>query len=393
MNTATYSPGTKDSNTVTKDELLQASSCLYQYLLKTHWNGRAVAGSDPGIRFNSRIGRFIKSYTRFLPWLDDMVYVQAQKYWIMSNWRVAEMGLADAQQCKDVARACADYLLAIQCREGYWEYPNKEWGGRIATVEGNYGAMGLTEVYLRTRQGSFLEGAKNWYRYAVNEIGFGGKDGLAAINYFAHMGSSVSVPNVTVSPLRTFALLAEASGDDQYLEYCDRMVRWLGQVQRCSGELPYAIVSPEGGDAKQRIHFLCYQYNAFELLNLIAYYRLTHDGEAWPIMEKLASFVAEGVSDNGACRYDCNRDTPEVSYYTAASAAALHQATECGIGDYRAIADRAYRRVLSQQKPNGGMTFYSKGNYGFLSDRRSYPRYLSMTLYLFLVGAKGRSEI
>ncbi len=382
----------KNDKPVTKDELLQAASCLYRYLLTTHWNGNAVAGSDPGIRFNSRIGRFIKSYTRFLPWSDDMVYAQAQKYWIMSNWLVGEMELADAQQCEEIAVACADNLRAIQRPKGYWEYPNKEWKGRIATVEGNYGAMGLLEVYLHTRQESLLEGAKNWYRFAVNDIGFRGKDGLLAINYFAHI-DKVSVPNVTVSALRTFALLATASGDDKYLEYCGRMVRWLGQVQRSNGELPYAVVSPEGGDAKQRIHFLCYQYNAFELLNLIAYYRMTHDSEARQIMENLAAFVAKGVTDSGACRYDCNRDVPEVSYYIAASAAALHQATEYDIGDYRAVADRAYRRVLSQQKPDGGMTFYSKDNYRFLSDRRSYPRYLSMTLYLFLLGSQRGSEI
>ena len=376
-----------DKGPVTKDELRQAGRRLYQYLLTTHWRGDVLTGPDPGIRFNSRIGRFAKSYTSFLPWSDDMVYVQAQKYWIMSNRLVAEMNLADVRQSEEIAVACAEHLRAIQHPDGYWEYPNKEWKGRIATVEGNYGAMGLIEVYLRTGEQSLLDGAQSWYRFAVKGIGFRGDNGRLAINYFAHK-NSVSVPNVSVSALRTFALLAHASNDDQYLEFCQQMVTWLGRVQRPNGELPYAVVNIEGADPKDRIHFLCYQYNAFELLNLIAFYRLTEDEAVLPILDNLARFVAAGVTQQGACRYDCNQDVPEVSYYTAAAAAALHQATDLGIGDYRALSDRAYRRVLSQQTPDGGMAFYSKNNYRFLSDRRSYPRYLAMTLYLFLIGSQ-----
>jgi hypothetical protein len=35
---------------------------------------------------------------------------------------------------------------------------------------------------------------------------------------------------------------------------------------------------------------------------------------------------------------------------------------------------------LSQQRQDGGFAFYSRHNYGFLRDTRSYPRYLSMIL-------------
>jgi hypothetical protein len=68
-----------------------------------------------------------------------------------------------------------------------------------------------------------------------------------------------------------------------------------------------------------------------------------------------------------------------------AAGTALRRATELDIGDYSSLADRALKRVLSQQREDGGIAFYSQGNYGFLTDRRSYPRYLSMILYHMLL--------
>ena len=50
-----------------------------------------------------------------------------------------------------------------------------------------------------------------------------------------------------------------------------------------------------------------------------------------------------------------------------------------GLGDYRELADRAFLRVLGQQQADGSFP-YSLRNYRVLSDRRSYPRQLSMLL-------------
>lgn len=61
-------------------------------------------------------------------------------------------------------------------------------------------------------------------------------------------------------------------------------------------------------------------------------------------------------------------------YYTAAVAVALSQATVLGLGSFRSLADRAYGRVMSQQRADGAIEFFSRENYGFLADRRSYPR-------------------
>jgi len=241
--------------------------------------------------------------------------------------------------------------------------------------------LGLLESYCRTRQESLLAGAKNWYRFLIDGVGFQGSDGLLAVNYFADVPSAM-VPNNTTLTLLTLAKLADATGDDQYLALSRSMVAWLRQVQLVTGELPYAV---ETSERKGHRHYLCYHYSAFEFLDLAQYYRITGDQAVWSILEKLAVFLSKGISESGAARYDCYREGPEVPYYTAAVATALSQATVLGVGNFRSLADRAYRRVLSQQTTDGWIEFFSRGDYGLLTDRRSYPRNLSMILYHLLL--------
>ena len=364
---------------VSSRTLCDAAGRLHSYLLREHWNGHALVGPDSGVRFNARIGRFIKSYLDFLPRQDSHIYLQGQGYWILSNWLMAD--LRGDELCKEIALLCSEYVLSLQRPEGYWEYPNPEWKGRVATVEGNFATLGLLESYCRTRQESLLVGAKNWYRFLVDGVGVQGGDGLLAVNYFANVASAM-VPNNTTLTLLTLAKLADATGDDQYLALGGSMVAWLRQVQLAVGELPYSV---ESSERKGRRHYLCYQYNAFEFLDLAQYYRITGDQAVWPILKKLAVFLSKGISELGAARHDCYREGPEVPYYTVAVARALSQATVLGVGSFRSLADRAYRRVLSQQRTDGGIEFFSRGDYGLLTDRGSYPRNLSMILYHLLL--------
>jgi hypothetical protein len=361
------------------DGLLDAATRLYNYLIKEHWNGKVLQGPDSGIRFNSRVGRFVKSYMNFVDWSDGLVYFQAQGYWIIENWLMSD--LMDNEQYSQIALDCSRYVLAAQHAEGYWEYPNPEWKGRIATVEGCYGALGLLAAYHRTRDRSFLAGAKKWYQFLTKVVGFQGTGGLLAVNYFANVAGGM-VPNNTTLALKTLAKLADVTRDEQYLETCKGMVAWLSQVQLETGELPYSIGCAERAG---RLHFLCYQYNAFEFLDLAQYYHMTADKAIWPVLKRLANFLSTGVSESGAARYDCGHRRPEVLYYSAAVAAALSQATELGLGDFRSLADRTYGWTLSYQQKDGGFKFFSRRNYGLLSDRRSYPRNLAMILYHLLL--------
>ena len=58
-----------------------------------------------------------------------------------------------------LAVAAADGVLIRQRPEGYWDYPNPEWRGRIATVEGCFGALGLIDGFDHSGDARFLEGA------------------------------------------------------------------------------------------------------------------------------------------------------------------------------------------------------------------------------------------
>jgi hypothetical protein len=352
-----------------------AARGLHSYLVRAHWTGDALEGPDVGIRFNSRFGRFIKSYLPFLSWADRLRYNQTQGYWIAANWMVHD--LFEEQEAATLALATADDLLARQKEGGYWEYPNPEWRGRIATVEGNFATLGLLQAFERTHQERYLDGVQRWHRYLVTEMGFQEFNGGLAVNYFANRPSGM-VPNNSTLTARTLARVAQVTGDDSYLKQCPALIRFVRDAQKDTGELPY-IVGRKAGEG--RPHFLCFQYNAFEALDLIEYHRVSGDGDVLPTVAGIGRFLTGALAPSGGARYSCSEDRPEILYYTAAVAAALSQITELGLGDYRSLADTAYARVLAAQRDDGGMSYFSIGDYGFLSDRRSYPRNLAMILY------------
>src|SRR2546429_6538539 len=68
---------------------------------------------------------------------------------------------------------------------------------------------------------------------------------------------------------------------------------------------------------------------------------------------------------------------------SAVLAQAFARASQFEIPGYHAPADRAYDYLLGLQRPDGGFDF-SRGDYYFFKDRRSYPRNLAMILYHLL---------
>lgn len=360
----------------------RAAMALHAYLVCAHWTGKALSGPDSGIRFNSRIGRFIKSYLSALTWSDNLAYMQTQGYWILANWKLFD--LTGDDELQKISLSCSDNVLANQTSEGYWEYPNREWKGRIATVEGCFAALGLLESYARIGNDAYLASARKWCDYLVSEIGFRRQkdDGMQAINYFAHhTGDGGGVPNNSALALRFFATLSDATDEPRYLEPCGKMTAWLRHVQLPSGELPYFLGAP---GEKDTTHFLCFQYNAFELLELAWYRQLTDDDSVLPIIAGLAKYLATGLTGEGKARFDCMRDTPDVLYYTFAVAAALSVADDLQLGPYKTKADQAMRAALSHQRADGGFNYFSRKNYKCLTDRRPYPRNLAMMLFHLL---------
>jgi hypothetical protein len=360
------------------EDVLDAACKLNRLLLNEHWTGQLLVGPDPGVRINARIGRFVKSYLHNIPWHDEMAYLQAQGYWMLDQWLLADR-FGDASFGL-TAIACAEAVLQLQHSAGYWDYPNREWRGRVATVEGCWASLGLLECYARTGRKPFLTGAEQWHKYLIETIGFRQQRDprMLAVNYFSHHdGDGGGVPNNAALALRFMARLAELARQDRYLAHGPALIAWLSHVQFETGELPYRLGSNAASD---RPHFLCYQYNAFEFMDLVHYYKITGDRTVWAVLERLAGYLAGGLNANGAARFDCTRPTPEVAYYTSAIARALSQAATMGLGNAGTLADLGFQHVLSLQRPDGGFEFHSRADYGLLTDRRLYPRYLTMIL-------------
>lgn len=346
---------------------------LADYLVINHFDGSALVGPDPGLRFNARLWRFGKSMLRWLPWADDRMFMQTQGYWIWCNWMLYEMLGEDRFQQN--ALQTTRSLQSRQTEEGYWHYPLPQWRGRIATVEGNYGALGCIESFRRTQDPAFLQCALQWFEMLINRIGFIPYEDTLTIRYFAGRSGSM-IPNNTTLTLQFLAELYDITGEKTVRAYDEQMIGFLSLSQKESGELPYALAPP---GEQGREHFLCYQYNAFQFIDLARTWELTKHGGIYDILSRLIRFLKTGQAPDGHCMYKCGKAYPEVTYYTAALGAAFLKAESIGLGAYGGDAERAFEHVLTRQNRRGGFV-HSTRNYGILSDRRSYPRYLVMIL-------------
>lgn len=351
---------------------------LHEYLVAGHWDGHRLIGPDVGIRFNSRIGRFIKSYLRRAQWNDDYCYMQAQGYWVLDNWQL--FSLFGQEKYRDIAVRCSESMLAQQREDGAWNYPNPEWRGRIATVEGTWASLGLLESYRQTGDTKFLAGAQDWHEFLVREIGFQQVGEELATNYFSGRKGS-RIPNISAFVLRFLADLADATGQEAYLQPCSRLLQFLRVAQETTGEFPYAVQGERGSRCWR--HFQCYQYNAFQCLDLMHYYDLTGDFTALPLIRNVLSFLREGSAENGHAFFECGDRHREVAYHTAVLARAFARARQLGIDGYDALANRAYIYLVGLQRPDGSFSF-SRRDYFLLSDQRSYPRNLAMILHHLL---------
>ena len=360
------------------EKLFAAAERLHAYLVERHYHAGLLRGPDAGVRFNLRAWRFLKSAFSFLPWHDDYVFIQTQGYWILANWMLFEA--TGEARWRGVALESAEATLRLQRPDGAWAYPLPERRHLVATVEGNWGAIGLLASYAREPEQRFLEGAARWYDYLVGRIGFQQHDAGKAINYFDKPRGKV--PNNSVEAAWVFARLWRASGDKHYLEHVGGMADFVKSVQLGTGELPYVV---ESSYETRREHYLCYQYNAFQFLKLAWLERLKPSESVAAVLPGLAKFLATGVTDSGACAEDCFSRSVEVDYYTAALAAALEEAARLNLVDSD-LSRRAYDRVAARQKGDGSFN-YSEGDYGFLRDTRSYPRPMAMTLFHMLYGA------
>jgi hypothetical protein len=364
---------------VNRAPLFSAAERLHAHLLRAHVEHGLLRGPDSGVRFNLRAWRFLKSALDFVPWQDRYVFMQSQGYWVLANWMLFEA--TGEPRYRELALEATEATIGLQKPEGFWAYPLPERKNLVATVEGDWGSIALLATFEREPRNDLLAGAIRWYDYVVNGIGFQKHSPGKAINYFQRPRGKV--PNNSVEAGWLFARLWKTTGGKQFLEHLDALLDFIAVAQLPTGELPYIV---EGPYEPARDHYLCFQYNAFQFLKLAWLDALRPGTRAHPILPRLAEFLSHGVLPSGASATDCSTVAgggPEVDYYTAALAAALHEAQRFGLRDAAELSERCYARCLARQRADGSFGF-STGDYGFLRDTRSYPRPQVMTLFHLL---------
>lgn len=366
------------------ERLIAAARSLHGYLAARHLHDGRLAGADQGVRWNIRVWRFVKSYLPMFAPTEHHYFLQGQAYWALGSWALAD--LTGDRAYADAARAATETILATQRPDGAWDYPLPERRHLIATVEGDFGAIAMLEAFRRDGDRRWLDAALKWHAYLEREIGYQTHPAGLCVNYFQKPRGLV--PNNTCEWIWVLGRLATATGDASFLTKVPPMLAFLEAVQLASGELPYELAGPH--EPRTQMHYLCYQYNAFQCMKL-AWFAIEHgDARARGLAVRLAAYLATGVTDTGAVRASCDSLQPEVIYYADAVGMALHVVTEQGWADHGAAADRTFRFVMAQQRADGGMRRFSRGDYGVLEDRNDYPRYLAMSLYH--LAERARSE-
>lgn len=355
--------------------LIGAAAALHAYLGGNHLHMGRLAGADQGVRWNIRVWRFLKSYLPMLRPEERYYFLQGQAYWALASWTLGDLTGDPAYQ--RAAESATRAILETQRPDGSWAYPLPERRHLVATVEGDFGAVALIEAFERSGDRTLLDGALRWHAYVEREIGYQSHPAGLCVNYFQKPRGLV--PNNTCEWIWVLGRLALASGDERYLNKVPEMLGFLEAVMLPTGELPYEL--PGAHEPRLRVHYLCYQYNAFQCMKLAWHASLHGDELARTLALRVARYIATGVLESGAVRASCQRRKPEVLYYADAVGMALHTVTSLGWADYGQLADRTFRFVLSRQRANGALQYFSRGDYGVLQDRNDYPRYLAMTLY------------
>ena len=356
------------------NDFLIAAERLHRHLVQRHWDGHALVGPDPVGKINWRVTRFLRSYLSFLPWRDRYTFLQTEGYWIKSN--VEFYKLTGDDSYLQFVRSTADQIQRIQRADGAWNYTLPERRHLVGIPEGMWAGLGLLAAYQQFGDARYLDAALNWYRFHVEEMGFATYEDGHVPNYYNHPGAIV--PNVAALTMRFSIELSRATDDPGYLSNVDKMVRFLPYSQQPSGEIEYVF--------RVRPHFQCFQYNAYEFLDLAACFEYTGDERLLTLLGKMAQYLSGGVTERGSCRYDCHQERPEVNYWCAAIGEALRKAHQLNLGNYLELSERAYRHLLSRQNNDGSFAF-STHNYFVLRDARSYPRTSAMILKHLLARA------
>ncbi|MDC0527071.1 hypothetical protein OAO35_03900, partial [Euryarchaeota archaeon] len=292
-----------------------------------------------------------------------------QGYWIINNWKFFELTsrIEYARKSLETSKK----LASKQSVEGCWKitHGNKKWRGVVSTVDNTFAALGLLETYKVTKSEEFLKSAEAWANYLIQNVGFHKYDYGYSIKYFSGKPSP-AVPNNNTLVLWFLAELSNVTRNIEYIRFNERIIDFLEKVQKETGELPYSV---ESSEVVGKEHYICFQYNAFELIDLLNFYRISPVKKLDRIIIRLSKFLLQAFDEKGASKFDCSHSFPNIFYYTSKVISALLLSKKFGFIDNVPFINNSLNLLLSNQNIDGSFP-YSTNEYMFFKDKRFYPK-------------------
>ncbi len=230
-------------------------------------------------------------------------YIREQKQWALSSWCWTSGAIVRALSRfgnKELARKCADALLAQQRDEGSWIvrysiFPQSGWSRLTAPNDSAYIARSaMTTVYKDTGDVKYLESAKRCAQW-VMDTAF--EDGLVRFAFDIDHDRWVPTNILDIGfTADLFAELYRLTQDDVYKDFMTKFIKvYVKTYYDKKAKFFASSISPE---RKQRGGYFS-RGQGWAMEGVSAAYSVTQDPELYEIMEILTNSVANAQLKNG----------------------------------------------------------------------------------------------
>jgi hypothetical protein len=370
-------------------------------LIDEYYQDGLIRGPDPGLGLYLRGGRFLANHF-FSGKVREKKYVfqQTQAYFIKSSLILYR--ITNDDEYKQRALEVGDKIVEMQNADGSWPYPIREWRDRTVTVDCNWAAMGLLDLYLETKNMKYLAATQKWIDFLITKVGYSKiSEDEIGFRYFRPCSSGTLTPNVTTLSIALLARIYAIKQKGTYKDLISKGLNFIQCVIKPDGEIPYTILVDEKNlTLRRRIfrrlsptdHYQCAQYHGFQLMDLC--YAIEELGieKIKDIVSRVSRFLQTFITEDGHVKVQCRNNSSIINYHTSVVGAALLKADEIlSLGLYN-MGRKAMDFVLKQQTKKGGFPF-SQREYKVFSDTFEYPRANAFILYHLLMYANHFTKI
>lgn len=377
------------------DRCLHSAMKNWDFLVDKYYKEGLIQGPDVGVGAYLRGGRFLaNTFTPSKVKEKKYAFQQTQAYFIRSSLMLYH--ITNDEKYKQKAQVVGDQVVRMQCTNGSWHYPLKEWRDKVVVVDCNWAAMGLLDLYLETENKKYLNAALKWINFLISEVGYSEiADDKICFHYFSPNYLGKLTPNITTLSTALLARMFAINQTGIYENLIHKGLNFIQHVMKPNGEIPYTILEDKKGlTLREKIyrklmptdHYQCAQYNAFQLMDLCCVYEELNIDRIKDLILKIASFLSTCVANDGRTQIQCGDNSSVIYYHTSAVGAALFKADEVLSLGFSNKGKKAIEFVLKHQNPSGGFPF-SQREYKLFSDSFEYPRTNLYTLYHLLLCA------